>query len=405
MQLNPKRDVILVVTIWTVCILASFSWNIFQLKESADSEHVNTARAFVQQILISRAWNAAHGGVYLCISETLQPNPYLDVPNRDVKTTNDQQLTLINPAFMTRMISEIADKEGQIQFHLTSLNPINPGNEATLWEKASLQDFEKNQSKERFESFSENHTEVFHYMKPLITKKSCLKCHANQGYKEGDIRGGISVSFPVQKKQTNFLVISHFFILFIGILAIGSFGLRIVRLTDALEKQSNIDGLTQIANRGYFDDILHKEWLRRQRMKSSLSLIMCDIDHFKLYNDTYGHQAGDKSIQMVAKALAKTVNRPADMVARYGGEEFVVVLPETDQTGALAIADLMQKMIENLQIPHSSSKTADFLTISLGVATMTTQRSTEKELIEAADKALYASKNNGRNMFTHANDI
>ncbi|MCK5070362.1 MAG: GGDEF domain-containing protein, partial [Desulfocapsa sp.] len=132
---------------------------------------------------------------------------------------------------------------------------------------------------------------------------------------------------------------------------------------------------------------------------------MCDIDHFKLYNDTYGHQAGDKSIQMVAKALAKTVNRPADMVARYGGEEFVVVLPETDQTGALAIADLMQKMIENLQIPHSSSKTADFLTISLGVATMTTQRSTEKELIEAADKALYASKNNGRNMFTHANDI
>ena len=405
MQLNPKRDVCLVVITWTVCILASFIWNIFQLQKSAETEYVNTARAFVQQILISRAWNASHGGVYLRTTETLQPNPYLVVPHRDIITTDNQKLTLINPAFMTRMISEIASEEGQIQFHLTSLNPINPGNMPTLWEKKSLQNFEKRNSTESFGTFPDNRTEVFRYMKPLMTKGNCLKCHAKQGYKEGDIRGGISVTFPVQKRQTNYLLFSHFFILFAGIIAIGSFGIRIVRLTAALEKQSNIDGLTQIANRGFFDDTLHREWLRRRRMESSLSLIMCDIDHFKPYNDTYGHQKGDKTLQMVAKALTKTVNRPADLVARYGGEEFVAVLPETDREGALAIADLMQKMVENLQISHSASQTASCLTISLGVATMSTQNNSEKELIETADRALYASKHNGRNIFTHADDM
>jgi diguanylate cyclase (GGDEF)-like protein len=406
MQLEPRRYIFIVVMFWVVSIFASLSWNLYQTKRSAEVEHIKKAQAFVQQILITRAWNATHGGLYLHISETLQPNPYLQVPNRDIETTDGALLTLVNPAFMTRMISEMTREQGQVQFHLTSLNPINPGNEPSMWERTALQNFESKQETEYFFSKQEDTAEYFSYMVPLITKKACLKCHEKQGYREGDIRGGVSVTFPINKKKTNALIISHLFILCSGVLLIAGFGNRLVRLTKTLEKQSNIDGLTQIANRKYFDETLHREWLRSRRMKTSLSLIMCDIDHFKLYNDTYGHQDGDSCLKRVAQVLHDTVNRPADLVARYGGEEFVVILPETSDEGARVIAELMQAAVENLKVPHSASKTADCLTISLGVSTMApSEVLAERELVGHADKALYASKKNGRNISTHADDV
>lgn len=405
MQLEPRKHIVIVAIIWLVSLSVSLSWNLLQSKHYSKTEHLETARAFVQQILITRAWNAIHEGVYLRVSNLIQPNPFLHVPERDIETSDGIRLTLINPAFMTRMISEIARERGQMKFHLTSLKPINPGNKAAPWERTALQAFEKNQLKDYFFYKREKRDELFHFMVPLITTTACLRCHAEQGYREGDIRGGISITFPVHRKETSALIFNHLFILCAGMILIVGFGRRIIQLTESLKKQSYVDGLSQIANRKYFDETLHREWLRCRRMKTPLSLIMVDIDRFKLYNDTYGHQAGDSCLQRVAQALETAISRPADLLARYGGEEFMVVLPETSSEGGKVIAELLQAAVENLHIPHSASTTAGYVTISLGVATTTSRVITKKELIEYADKALYASKHSGRNTFLHADDI
>lgn len=405
MQCEPIKYIVIIVMFWVVSVSASLAWNMFQLERSAELDHVKTAKAFSQQVLITRGWNASHGGLYLRVTEKLPPNPFLRISNRDIETTDGIQLTLINPPLMTRLISEFAPKLGLTNFHLTSLKPINPNNVPLPWEKTALQNFEKKQGKEYFFSVQENSTVVFHYIGPLVITKECLQCHKQQGYQEGDLRGGLSVSFPVNKKRTSALVFSHIFMLLFGVLLIAGFGRKIVRLTETLRKQSNIDCLTKIANRKCFDETLHREWLLSQRMKTSLSLILCDIDHFKQYNDTYGHQAGDSCLQQVAHALRTTVNRPADLVARYGGEEFVVVLPEISVEEARGIAELLRVAVENLQVLHKSSEMADYVTVSLGVATASSTILSTKELIKQADKALYASKQNGKNCIAHANDF
>jgi diguanylate cyclase (GGDEF)-like protein/PAS domain S-box-containing protein len=165
-----------------------------------------------------------------------------------------------------------------------------------------------------------------------------------------------------------------------------------------LELLSSIDSLTKIANRRRFDEYIQTEWRRLAREKAPLSLILCDIDHFKLYNDTYGHQAGDHCLQMVAKAIARAVKRPADLVCRYGGEEFAAILPNTDLKGTEYLAEQIRWQIEALEIPHINSPTDLYITLSLGIASCIPDNHHDfSSLIFAADTALYQAKDLGRN--------
>jgi len=166
-----------------------------------------------------------------------------------------------------------------------------------------------------------------------------------------------------------------------------------------LQKISTEDGLTLIPNRRFFDNFLHNEWKRATRNKYPISLVMIDIDFFKSYNDTYGHQLGDECLKKVAKAIKGALNRPTDIVSRYGGEEFVVVLPDTEERGALKISEEIRNKIEMLEIKHSGNKVSSYVTASLGVETMIPNEKLKdlKLLIERADKALYEAKNQGRN--------
>ncbi len=169
---------------------------------------------------------------------------------------------------------------------------------------------------------------------------------------------------------------------------------------DLLEDLSTLDGLTSIPNRRRFDEILEIEWLRALRETTPLSLIMIDIDHFKLYNDNYGHIAGDDCLRKVAACLSGTTNRPADFLARYGGEEFALILPRTDSEGAINVAELLIKKIDNLRIAHAYSKVSDQITISQGIATIIPDRQRPALfLVENADKCLYRAKEEGRNRF------
>jgi diguanylate cyclase (GGDEF)-like protein len=174
-----------------------------------------------------------------------------------------------------------------------------------------------------------------------------------------------------------------------------------------LQRLASTDGLTQVANRRCFDESLDQEHRRMMRSQFcgpgadpvSLSLILCDIDHFKLYNDTYGHQAGDLCLQQVAQTLSGVVNRPMDLVARYGGEEFVILLPETDEIGAVHVAEQICAQVRSLAIPHLRSL-QKYVTISAGVATVNPcMESQMAKLVTIADQALYQAKQEGRDRF------
>ena len=167
-----------------------------------------------------------------------------------------------------------------------------------------------------------------------------------------------------------------------------------------LERLATLDGLTQLANRRMFDEHLVREWYRQARHNSSLSVILCDIDYFKRYNDTYGHQAGDECLKKVADKLKDSITRPSDLVARYGGEEFVLVLPSTNSQGAIHVAQRIKTNIRKLKIPHIQSDIDKYLTLSMGVSCAFPNHNQSVELlIKTADDALYEVKAKGRNNY------
>lgn len=164
-----------------------------------------------------------------------------------------------------------------------------------------------------------------------------------------------------------------------------------------LQRLVSSDGLTKIANRRRFDEYFDLEWRHMAREVLPLSLILCDIDFFKAYNDTYGHLAGDCCLQQVANAISRKAKRPGDLAARYGGEEFAVILPKTEANGALDLAEKIREAVKKLEIVHAGSPICQYVTLSLGVASMVPDYKTSvATLIAAADKALYQAKEEGR---------
>jgi diguanylate cyclase (GGDEF)-like protein/PAS domain S-box-containing protein len=520
---GSKRKLILIAMTFWLCILGSFAyWFAVDTRNEEKQRALITANAFFQQVVISRQWNASHGGVYVPTTNTTQPNEYQPVQDRDLIADNGLKLTKVNPSYMTRQLAEIAKKnERGIQFHVTSLKPIRPENKATEWEETWLKSFDKG-SREQGEFFADGTTTWFRYMAPLPTGPECLKCHAQQGYKEGDILGGLSVSLPYPTRTHIHYFTGYASVAVIGLIFIfigGTFYERKQRLLEAtfdspvpicvtdknhtilmanksywaefgalpddqktikcyehrpgkschtencpltrirggaekyvcetsmekngithhfivstkplfntkgkvigviesfqeinerkraeealeesnhkLEALSNTDGLTGIANRRRFDEVLAQEYSRLARSRAELSVILLDIDIFKSFNDCYGHVAGDKCLQQVAQVMADCAARPADLAARYGGEEFSCILPETDSNGAVAIAENIRREIMALAIPHKKSKIATCVTASLGVITVQcTVGGSIVDILTQVDKQLYRAKSSGRN--------
>jgi diguanylate cyclase (GGDEF)-like protein len=173
---------------------------------------------------------------------------------------------------------------------------------------------------------------------------------------------------------------------------------KLNRANQKLRYLSYVDELTNIANRRYFEEFLKSEWLRAKRLGKVLALIMIDIDHFKNYNDMYGHKKGDKCLEQVAQTLSKTLMRPGDFAARFGGEEFVAVLPDTGMDGALRVAEKLRSAVETLNILHKNSPVKGTVTISLGVSFCSPARDSNSDmLINESDIALYQAKDAGRN--------
>ncbi len=239
-----RRYIWLLVIFWTAGICVSLFWNLFQLKRGTEKMALTQARESFQKDILLRRWNSKYGGVYVPITEKSQPNPYLKVPERDIRTLSGRSLTLINPAYMTRQVYELQDMESGIKGHITSLNPIRPDNAADPWETEALKAFEQGET-EVSSLFQLDDVKYLRLMRPLITEESCLKCHSVQGYRVGDIRGGISISVPmaplraIEQYHAIVVILGHSIIWLLGLLGIGMGVWRISRDITERKKAEN----------------------------------------------------------------------------------------------------------------------------------------------------------------------
>ena len=188
------------VLVVTALFLFLLFWERRNLAEEQEEGLTLTATALLRQIVVTRLWNADHGGVYAEITGTTAPNPFLETPERDIVSLSGKRYTKLNPAYMARQIAEVARGHFGYRFNITSLRPLNPANRPDPWEEAALRSFEQGADRRR-SVVREDGKPVFRYMVPLATEAACLVCHAKQHYRAGDIRGGISVALPMEESE------------------------------------------------------------------------------------------------------------------------------------------------------------------------------------------------------------
>ena len=389
-------------------ILGLFFGLFYNNKQLVESEYLSKAKSHFDNIVLTRRWSAQYGGVYVEKKAGMVSNPYLINP--DILDVTGKTYTLKNPALMTREISEIANKGGLFHFHITSLKPLNPGNAPDPFERSSLEAFEKGKI-ETVKMLKEGEHTVYRYMAPLETEQSCLKCHAIQGYKGGEIRGGISVSFDVTEStrslaRQKYLLIGLFMItsaLLFGIIyqVISKLNKRILETqrimtlqAEELTLMAHTDPLTGINNRGHFMELLGGELERAKRYGRVFSVLMLDLDHFKSVNDSRGHAAGDEALHTLCRTLQTSGLRTSDFFGRIGGEEFAVAFPETDAQKVAEVAERLRGNLEKTAVLHDGCEF--FITASIGISEYQTG-DTQETLLNRADKAMYRAKETGRN--------
>jgi hypothetical protein len=243
---KARRLLLALALLQVVTTAVSLAYNLRAAGERHDQLALATGRSIFAQAVLTRRWNAQHGGVYVPVTAATQPNPYLDDPKRDLVSTDGQRLTKLNPAFMTRLISEVMQKEHGTQLHITSLRPIRPENAPDPWERSALESFERGAA-ERSGVLGRGEAALYRYMAPLRTEASCLPCHARQGYQVGDIRGGISVTIPYAPfarslgSGNRVITAAHLLFLTVGLTVIAFLGRALVaRIREVEESQRHI---------------------------------------------------------------------------------------------------------------------------------------------------------------------
>jgi diguanylate cyclase (GGDEF)-like protein len=362
------------------------------------------AASYYDLIVRVRHWNAGYGGVYAEKKIGMEANPYLQEVGieAEIETMDGSLLLLKNPALMTREISTILSDVNKIQFHITSLHLLNQDNAPDEFEQRALKKFADGEG-EFWELEPRDAGPVFRYMAPLLFEESCDKCHSKFNYDLGDIRGGISVTIPFDKTgqeiALNRLTIIGLSLLTLALLLgstyimLNNLGTKLDAAQQALLEASIRDELTGLHNRRYLMTRLGEEFERARRKGTALGLLMIDIDHFKIVNDTFGHPAGDEVLRSVGQTLAGML-REYDVGGRYGGEEFAVILAETTPQDMVKLSERIREKIDALA--DHGKVTGIHVTISIGVAVLN-DTDTIETLLQRADSALYRAKEAGRN--------
>lgn len=405
---------------WTVIVAGLLAWNVVQTRMWTREMAINEARANFNRDRTFRLWATGHGGVYVPVNENTLPNPYLsNIPERDIETPAGQHLTLMNPAYMIRQMNEQFSDLYGIAGHITSLNPLRPENTPDEWERKALEAFEMGET-EVLEFTEAEGKQYLRLMQPMITQEGCLKCHGQQGFKVGDVRGGVGISLPMdslltRERQvviTQALSLGLVWLFGLGGLGLGSGELsrRVLErkrvekaleaanltLQDTLAREKELartDPLTGINNRRCLIERAEHELDIAMRYQQPLSVIMFDIDHFKNINDTFGHLVGDQILQRVTQSACNQL-RSADVIGRYGGEEFIILLPMTKPEQAYSLAERIRESVAAFSL--SAPKGEASVTLSIGIVEYSSPESLE-DVFRRADEAMYAAKQAGRN--------
>jgi len=354
--------------------------------------------------VLTRHWNAQYGGVYVEKKPGIESNPYLKElgMNPDVRTTDGRVLTLRNPAIMTREISELARKGNNVGFHMISLKNLNPQNQPDDFERKVLERFERGE-REHWQIDRSSGKPVFRYVLPLIVEEACLSCHRQQGYKRGDIRGGVSIMIPAEglvaqmRTNRNHIIIDSIVTIGILLAILYSLAWKLVGRLDETQKRLKhiavTDELTGLKNRRYIMEQLDKEYQRAVRTGGTVSLILFDIDHFKRVNDNFGHAFGDTVLKTVAREMLGGL-RSYDLLGRIGGEEFLIASPGSTLDDAAGLAERIRRKIAGRKISDSPWEIT--VTVSAGVTSLSEQDATADAILQRADEALYLAKQQGR---------
>ncbi len=403
-----------VLLVWTLVLGISLAWNLARQDRILDEVALSSARVAIEKDILYRRWNASHGGVYVPVARGTAPNLYLKSPRANVTTTDGQQLTLVNPAYMIRMVHEMGTPSEVVHGHITSLEPLRAENAPDNWERQALEAISTGAS-EVYEVQLMDSSPYLRLMQPLRVELGCLECHGEQGYSLGDLRGGISATVSMQNlrlievSQARFLTMVHLFLWGIGLLG-NHMGIRRLsaqlaerrRLQERVWHQANYDALTGVPNRSLFQDRLGRLVSSASRSAESFPLMFIDLDHFKAINDTLGHDAGDELLRQAAKRLLDCV-RESDTVARIGGDEFTVILPGATPEGM--VEKVAKKILQRLREPFDLFGNEVVISGSVGVAFFPLDAGSQSELLKQADLALYAAKRAGRGQVHFASDL
>jgi len=390
-----------VMIVFTALLFAAlFARTTVLIREQAREQAIS----YLDLVVTSRTWNADHGGVWVLKTPTSPTNPYLRElgVEPDTSTVSGTLLTLRNPAAMTNELSRIVARGEGVQFRMTSLKVVNPANAPDRWEREMLDRFREDPTEV---SVIEKRADgrVLRLIRPLITNESCLRCHAAQGYRVGDVRGAISLTLPLKGNDRS--IVSSGITLaavFLAVVTVG--GAVSYRLVDRIsmrvadsERQlvtlAHTDALTGLDNRRTILERLGEELARAERGGHRVGVIELDVDHFKRVNDTYGHAAGDTVLREIADRIVREM-REYDIAGRLGGEEFLVVSPESDPAGVAALAERLRAAVNSGPAVHGETRIE--IAVSAG-ATLSYPGDTGESVLLRADKALYLAKETGRN--------
>jgi diguanylate cyclase (GGDEF)-like protein len=396
-------------TIWCLAFLVSLYMNIQRDRDMVMSQALSHANTAIDKDMTYRHLVSGVGGIYMPTDRGIEPNPFLShIPHREVITQEGRELTLVNSSYFTRLVhdSEAAAFPHGVRGHVTSLKPLRPQNAPDPWETEALQAFVAG-AKEWQGVYRMEGKEYFRLMRPRLVKAACLECHVNQGYKLGQVLGGIGVLVPMDSLRAAsehriFQISLWHFVLWSG----GALGLLLsYRLLRNKEYQTRFaalhDVLTGLPNRALFMDRITQRLESAKRHEHTGAVLFLDLDRFKTINDSLGHGVGDGLLREVGGRL-KEIMRGEDTVARLGGDEFVVLLAELDDDAeavAIEVQNVAEKILQALAQPHWFRKQKLYASSSIGIALFSQDSTDVNEVLQQADVAMYRAKESGGNCF------
>ncbi len=392
---------VIATVILTVLVGYSWFWNVNNIRDENINLALMEARANWNKDAAFRRWATRHGGLYVKPDERTPPNPALaHLPHRDVVTTDGQKLTLMNPAYMMRQMAEEFEQDFGVKGKITGKLQLNPINKPDEWQLKVLNIFESGKTDEVYEQQVIDGQPYLRYMKAMYMTEGCVKCHGILGFKDGDLRGGVSVSIPLARyfdaaSETNRgITFTHLMVWVSGFLAIVAFAWLLKRFMLRMADEALRDGLTQLPNIRLFNNRLEQSIKNYQRDATPLfAVCFLDLDRFKNLNDSRGHKVGDKLLVALSQRLGKLL-RPGDTVARMGGDEFTLLLNNITGLGeALAIA---RRILSSFNKPFKLDNDEIYADASIGVCMVTDRYHSAEDMVRDADIAMYRAKSSGK---------